>query len=136
MILLTKPLGTQLAVNAFQWKNENKIQNLELIKDILTLEDIDVAFDLACASMSRLNKFGARMMKKYKSHGATDVTGFGIMGHLANLATAQKEQNLKMVLHTLPVIKNMAKLDKVKSFKLHTGYSAETSGGIMMLVER
>lgn len=30
----------------------------------------------------------------------------------------------------------MAKLDKVKSFKLHTGYSAETSGGIMMLVDK
>ena len=37
-ILLTKPLGTQLAVNAFQWKNENKAQNLDLIKDTLSLD--------------------------------------------------------------------------------------------------
>ena len=100
------------------------------------MDEIDEAFDLACKSMSRLNKFGARMMKKYKSHGATDVTGFGILGHLQNLALAQKETNLNLVLHTLPIIKNMAKLDKVKSFKLHTGYSAETSGGIMMLVDK
>jgi len=32
-------------------------------------------------SMSILNNNAAKLMKKYKSHGATDITGFGILGH-------------------------------------------------------
>ena len=41
-------------------------------------------------SMSRLNITGATLMQKYKSHGATDITGFGVLGHAANLASNQK----------------------------------------------
>lgn len=37
-------------------------------------------------SMAHLNINAAKLMMKYKSHGATDVTGFGIMGHTTNLA--------------------------------------------------
>ena len=39
-------------------------------------------------SMATLNMNAAKLMKKYKSHGATDITGFGILGHSQNLATA------------------------------------------------
>jgi selenophosphate synthase len=31
--------------------------------------------------MSVLNKNASKLMKKYESHGATDITGFGIKGH-------------------------------------------------------
>lgn len=31
--------------------------------------------------MGTLSLFGANLMKKYKAHAATDVTGFGIKGH-------------------------------------------------------
>ena len=39
-------------------------------------------------SMSTLNLEAAKLMHKYKCLGATDVTGFGILGHAANLAKA------------------------------------------------
>lgn len=39
-------------------------------------------------SMGHLNINTAKLMKKYKAHGATDVTGFGILGHGKNLAEA------------------------------------------------
>ena len=35
------------------------------------------------------------------AHGATDVTGFGILGHVQNLARAQKEL-VSFVIHSLP----------------------------------
>jgi selenide,water dikinase len=35
--------------------------------------------------MCRLNKDSAKLMKKYQSHGATDITGFGLIGHAQNL---------------------------------------------------
>ena len=42
---------------------------------------IQRAYELAIESMATLNKDTAKLLKKYDSHGATDVTGFGILGH-------------------------------------------------------
>ena len=80
-------------------------------------------------SMARLNRNAAKLMQKYKAHGATDVTGFGILGHAANLVESQLE-SVDFHLHTLPMIKNMLSVYKKCgiNFKLLDGYSAETSG--------
>jgi selenide,water dikinase len=68
-------------------------------------------------------------MHKYGAHGATDVTGFGIMGHAKNLASVQKN-SVDFVIETLPIIAKMALVVKAGgfSFPLLQGYSAETSG--------
>jgi selenide,water dikinase len=87
LLLLTKPLGTQAAVNAKQWMSGNTIE-YENLKSSLTDDDIDLAYDLAMESMARLNKNGASLMKKYEVGGCTDITGFGLLGHLENLAEA------------------------------------------------
>ena len=82
--------------------------------------------------MARLNRNGAKLMMKYGVHGATDVTGFGILGHASNLAENQPSP-MNIEIHTLPIIKKMSNVDKeVQLFKLHEGYSAETSGGLML----
>jgi selenide,water dikinase len=62
------------------------------------------AYGLAQKSMSRLNRTGAKLMQKHGAHAATDVTGFGILGHAANLASNQKE-DVSFVIHTLPIIR-------------------------------
>jgi selenide,water dikinase len=36
--------------------------------------------------MALLNLYASELMKKHNSHGATDVTGFGILGHANYLA--------------------------------------------------
>ena len=79
--------------------------------------------------MARLNRNAARLMHKYHAHGATDVTGFGILGHARNLASNQK-RNVSFVLHTLPILANMVKVFRACgiNFKLLEGFSAETSG--------
>lgn len=43
-------------------------------------------------------------MHKYNAGAATDVTGFGILGHATNLAENQLEE-VSFSLHTLPVIR-------------------------------
>ena len=40
------------------------------------------AMDAAIESMTSLNKYAAECCKKYDIHGCTDITGFGILGHL------------------------------------------------------
>ena len=71
-------------------------------------------------------------MRKYKSTGATDVTGFGLLGHASNLQAAQKAE-VQITLHTLPIISKMLQADEEMGamFKLRAGYSAETSGGLL-----
>ena len=88
---------------------------------------------MAVESMSHLNKNAARLMKKYECHGATDITGFGIKGHAQNLLEVQKE-DLIFRIHSLPIIDGMEIInDNVMNFKLRDGYSAETSGGLLMM---
>jgi selenide,water dikinase len=54
-------------------------------------------------SMAHLNKDSATLLHRYKSHGATDVTGFGIRGHAENLAEAQNAE-VDLVFDSLPII--------------------------------
>jgi len=131
VVVLTKPLGTQVAVNAHQWlQTQNNWMNT--IKDIITREEILYAYNTAMHSMARLNRNGARLMIKHQAHGATDVTGFGIIGHAMNLAQNQSAA-MDIEIHTLPMIKKMvAVADAVQIWKLRQGYSAETSGGLMV----
>jgi selenide,water dikinase len=85
--------------------------------------------------MARLNRVGAEMMQKYKAHAATDVTGFGILGHANNLASNQKAK-VSLRIHTLPIIKGMKEVNDVVPFKLLLGYSAETSGGLFVCLPK
>lgn len=39
------------------------------------------AYDKAVNHMATLNSYAASLMKKYNAHGATDITGFGLLGH-------------------------------------------------------
>lgn len=68
-------------------------------------------------------------MHKYKAHAATDVTGFGILGHCQNLAKYQKAK-VKFVIHTLPVIKDVLLIAQIMGAKQKflTGTAPETSG--------
>ena len=102
----------------------------------ISLESADNAYDLALESMGTLNKFTASLMMKYGSHGATDITGFGILGHARNLVEAQKN-DVDFKIHSLPVIADMGIInDNVMDFNLKGGTSAETSGGIMCMMPK
>ncbi len=93
---------------------------------------VDRAYQVSMDSMSRLNKTGAILMHKYGAHCATDVTGFGILGHGKNLAQNQVAP-VDFEIHTLPIISNMDIIDAhVKMFSLVSGLSAETSGGLLI----
>jgi selenide,water dikinase len=74
-------------------------------------------------------------MHKYNAHGATDVTGFGLLGHAQTLAKHQKNE-VSFVIHNLPVIAKMAAVAKAcgNMFQLLQGHSAETSGSTICIL--
>lgn len=131
VLILTKPLGTQIAVNAHQWLEQP--ERWEKIKTVVTHEEVKKAYNDAMFSMARLNMNAAKLMQKYKTHCATDVTGFGILGHARNLVENQKNA-VDYVIKRLPILKNMVAVYKNCgiNFKLLDGFSAETSGGLLI----
>ena len=135
VLVLTKPLGTQVAVNAHQWLDQPERWNR--IKLVVSEEDVRKAYQRGMDSMARLNRIGARLMHKYNAHGATDVTGFGLLGHAQALARNQKNE-VSFVIHNLPVIAKMAAVAKAcgNMFQLLQGHSAETSGGLLICLPR
>lgn len=71
LVYLTKPLGTGVVLNA------HKLQQVT-----------DLVLQAAIASMRQLNRAAAQAMVLARASAATDVTGFGLLGHLHNLAQA------------------------------------------------
>ncbi len=119
----------------------NLLKSKNIIND--TIESL--SFNISTGSMIRLNKTGAILMHKYGAHGATDITGFGPKGHINNLALNQTKMieagiDYEFYIDTLPVIYGMNKVakflknNKILDFQLIDGYSAETSGGLLVMV--
>lgn len=90
VLVLTKPLGTQVAVNLEEWAREdNDTWNRTTKKtSIKSKTQIENTVRVSNQSMGTLNRNAASIMKKYGARAATDITGFGLMGHGKNLAEA------------------------------------------------
>ena len=69
MLILTKPLGTGIVAFAAQIDRARP-----------------ESMQAAAASMTSLNKTAAELMVQFGAHACTDVTGFSLMGHLAEMA--------------------------------------------------
>ena len=84
VLVLTKPLGTQVAVNVYQWMNSKpstkgyeRWENLK--KNVIGTDAALKAYYTAMASMCTLNLTAANLMHKYGGRAATDITGFGML---------------------------------------------------------
>lgn len=155
VLVVTKPLGTQLAVNAHQWMHQKDrwAKCEELVKklheanapeesqrrgwNVLTESSLEAtvkrAFAKACDQMATLNLEAAELMWKHNAQCATDVTGFGIVGHAEALAATQSDSQLVFRITHIPALRGMACLGHLYPvFKWEQGRSAETSGGLMV----
>lgn len=69
VILLTKKIGTALVTANYA-------------QGIVSEED----FETCVKQMATLNKYARDVFVKYNIHAATDITGFGLLGHLSEMA--------------------------------------------------
>ncbi|NWY72034.1 SPS1 dikinase, partial [Erithacus rubecula] len=127
VLVLTKPLGTHMAVTAHQWLDMPERWNK--IKLVVTREEVELAYQEAVSSMATLNRTAAGLMRAFGAHAATDVTGFGVLGHARALA-AQQRLDVAFVIHNLPVIAKMAAVSRACGGRggLLQGTAPETSG--------
>jgi selenide,water dikinase len=136
-LVLTKPLGNQIAVNLMQWLKRPSPLFERCIKGVMTEEEIVELYHASVANMIRLNRNAAMLMHKYGAHAATDVTGFGLLGHARNLCAAQVHP-LVFEISALPLLRGASKASALMGdkYKLFKGLSAETSGGLLVALPR
>ena len=80
-LVLTKPLGTGLLATALKRSGPEATE---------PGGDLHAAYEAGVAEMCRLNDAAAAAAIRAGATAATDVTGFGLLGHLAELAAASE----------------------------------------------
>ncbi len=141
LLLLTKPIGTGILATALK-------------AGLLTEEEMEEAV----ASMCTLNREAAEVLGRYRVNACTDVTGFGLVGHLYEMATAGGisaelwagdvplfERTLEMVSMGMVPEGKKRNFEYAKEVELLTQedddlileclYDPQTSGGLLASVE-
>ncbi|EXJ23918.1 Selenide [Alkalibacterium sp. AK22] len=91
-LILTKPIGVGISTTALK-------------RGLLSDEEVS----RVTAVMAMLNKGAAEVMKNYPVHACTDVTGFGLLGHLGEMA-AESRQAITLMKDQVPVLPRVREL--------------------------
>ena len=94
-LILTKPIGAG-------------IMNTAMKVGLVDKESSDYVVDC----MTHLNMYAARSFKKYKINAATDITGFGMMGHSIEVAKASGV-TIKLDSKKIPMLKGVVEFAKM-----------------------
>ncbi len=86
-LILTKPLGTGIVNTAIK----AGMASAELVERVARL-------------MATLNKKAAEVMSRFEVHACTDVTGFGLLGHLAEMVCGSG-MGVRIVSERAPIIR-------------------------------
>jgi len=92
VLVLTKPLGTGILSTALKQGLLDNEQQKQLV-----------------ATMSALNKVSAEAMIACDAHAATDITGFGLLGHLLEMMNGS-DQSAVVYLDAVPFLPGVADL--------------------------
>lgn len=91
ILLLTKPLGTGIITTAIKHG---------------AAEPGDI--ESVTAMMTRLNNVASELMVKFGAHAATDITGYGLLGHAYEMASASGV-SLELEFGKIPLLPNLIK---------------------------
>jgi selenide,water dikinase len=92
-LVLTKPLGCGVFAQA-----------------MMTMDAVDeVLYGAATTSMMQLNKVGSEIMLACRAHSATDITGYGFLGHAQEMA-AGSSVRLSFRASAIPLLPKVLKL--------------------------
>jgi selenide,water dikinase len=94
VLVLTKPLGTGILMTAFK---RNRLPS--------------ASYTTAVRWMAELNAASARAMLRYQVHAATDITGFGLVGHASRMADGS-EVTLRIEESDLPLMPGALELSR------------------------
>jgi len=140
VLILTKPLGTGIVAFAAQIGRA----------DVKSVE-------AATESMTTLNKTASQLMVKFGAHACTDVTGFSLCGHLAEMALSSGV-DVEIIWDNIPLFAGLLEYaaagilpgaiernkescgervvaaDGLRQEMLDICYDAQTSGGLLVAI--
>jgi selenide,water dikinase len=107
IVYLTKPLGTGVITTAAKMTGAGESLARRAIRRGLGKPDLDPAHLAgAVQSMLLLNRAASQAAQAAQASGATDITGFGLLGHAAEMARAAAHRGVGLVIHaeSVPVL--------------------------------
>jgi selenide,water dikinase len=139
VIVLTKPIGVGILIQSVLEKKHEGLNPQEMVK-----------------SMTSLNREASFAMRKAGAHAATDVTGYGLAGHLTEMAQASRV-GVELSLSQIPIhegaLEMLGKGVKDPGIAMNLGsfsnnvtrrdndspiytliFSSETSGGLIIVL--
>lgn len=124
-VILTKPLGIQPVMRLLRLSDSEQKE----IASIVSEDELSNAIDLAIRVMTTSNRDAAFAMLETGVNAATDVTGFGLLGHASNMA---EQSSVSIRINTLPVIRGAPQVANALGYPLLQGKASETAGGLLI----
>ncbi len=140
ILILTKPLGTGIIAFASQIGRADA-----------------ASIEASTYSMTSLNKKASELMVEFGAHACTDITGFGLLGHLAEMASASGV-DVELIWDDIPLLPGVLQLaaagilpgaiernrescgtrvrpaDSLPQEMVDICYDAQTSGGLLVAI--
>ena len=131
-LILTKPVGNQAIMAAYRLQKNNP----DLLK-AFSKEEIDESIDLAVEYMTMPLQSVVKAIHSYQDmsfvHSMTDVSGFGLSGHLKEMLQNSK---LSAYIKKVPIFKLTKELAYEFGYKFDECEMPETAGGMLLSVDR
>lgn len=87
LLVLTKPIGTGILTTA--------LKKEKLPDDLL---------HMVTGVMKQLNKAAAEVMKQHGAHACTDITGFGLLGHMYEMVADRQDVGFRVEALKIPLL--------------------------------
>jgi selenide,water dikinase len=131
-IILTKPIGNQAIMAAYRLQKDNP----DLLENY-TVNEIDSSIDLAVKLMITPLQDVVKAIHSYEDisfiHSMTDVSGFGLSGHLREML---QNSRLSAIIEVIPSIKLTSELSYEFGYKYDKCEMPETAGGMLLSVDK
>jgi len=130
-LILTKPIGLQAIMAAYRLQKDSP----ELLEEFSSNE-LNKSIQLAINLMTTSNQGVVKTIYAYDDfsfiHAMTDVTGFGLSGHLKEMLQSCE---LSAIIETIPSIKLSRDLSEEYGYAFNECLCSETAGGMLMALD-
>ncbi|MFW9878828.1 MAG: AIR synthase-related protein, partial [Candidatus Thorarchaeota archaeon] len=130
-LLLTKPIGLQPVMASYRL-----LKDIPEMLETYSEKQLRKSIKLAIKIMTTPNQNVVKTIHELDDfsfiHAMTDVTGFGLAGHLLEML---QNSNLSAIIETIPSIKLSESLSEDLGYAFDECECAETAGGILLAID-
>jgi len=130
-LILTKPIGLQPIMAAYRLQKD-----FPDMLDEYSSNELNNSIELAKNLMTTSNQGVVKTIYSYDDfsfiHAMTDVTGFGLSGHLKEML---QKSRLSAIIETVPSIKFSKNLSEELGYAFDDCLCSETAGGMLLAID-